>query len=71
MRKPLGFITDTQTALIPVAELTVNGHTYIVGTTPTGAPVVRSLESKRDWRMELEELVSLARKAGIDRAGQE
>lgn len=71
MRKPLGLITDTQTALIPVAEITVQGKVYIVGTTPTGAPVVRSVESKQDWRLQVEELVTLAREAGIDRAGQE
>ncbi len=68
-KEQIGTITELGVAFIPSATVEVNGRTYAVGTTPTGAPVVRSEASQRDWRIQAEELVALAVRAGIDRAG--
>jgi hypothetical protein len=71
MSNTLGIITDVGTAFICTAVLKINGRAYHVGTTPTGAPVVRSEDSGRDFRLQAEDLIELARRAGIDRERQE
>lgn len=60
-------VGDGEWSFIPTETITDgSGNAYRLGSTPTGLPIVKSLRSGKLFMLHTEDLIELAKRAGVD-----